>query len=107
MSDNKPLWMPPGSVRSIMAMAIILPVPFFVYTNTKIPGEYWAMASIVMGLYFYQKLSGQKPGTQQGDQSGSEDLFMKLSLAEQENRVLKEKLDNPQEVVVSPVNHKE
>lgn len=113
MSSNNepgPLWMPTGSIRSLLAVVIICSIPAFIAMRIPIPEMYWAMAGAVVGLYFYQskKIAGTPTNPDGSELSElNEDIFLKLSLQGREIEEINKKLEKPQEISLRGVNHTE
>lgn len=52
---NQPLWLPPGSVRAILALVLVLAVVALAFAGRIDAKEILPLASLVVGAYFVQK----------------------------------------------------
>lgn len=51
--DDKPLWMPEGSVRGLLAMGLVLGITgFLLLTGQEVPDALWGLDGTVVGFYF-------------------------------------------------------
>lgn len=82
-----PLWMPNGSVRSVLAMSVILSIPVMLIMQIPVPAEYWGFAGTVIALYF-----GNRGGESKEDASALSDELkaLKASQAATADQVLKQ-----------------
>lgn len=55
LRNDKPLWMPPGSVRSILALAV---VAAYIFGQVNIE-----VATLVLGFYFVQRITEEANGS--------------------------------------------
>ena len=63
MNPKAPLWMPYGSVRAILALALVL-VACWGFAADKITGEaFIALASSVVAFYFRTKAGATNPNS--------------------------------------------
>lgn len=57
LNNRQPLWMPEGSIRAVLALAIILPITVIMlrsgisFTGDQVIG----LASLILSAYFIQK----------------------------------------------------
>ena len=49
---EKPLNLPPGSVRAILAIAIVLGILLLSLLNKSIPDQLWTAGAMIIGFYF-------------------------------------------------------
>ena len=49
---EKPLNLPPGSVRAILAIAIVLGILLLSLLNKSIPDQLWTAGVMIIGFYF-------------------------------------------------------
>lgn len=57
MSENgKPLWLPAGSVRAILALGITATLCYAFLFRGDVPERLFEMALLVAGAYFIQKV---------------------------------------------------
>lgn len=54
LDKNNPLWLPPGSVRAIIALIIVITTMVLFVVGTA-PGELVAVAATIVGFYFTQR----------------------------------------------------
>ena len=52
---NQPLWLPPGSVRAILALVLVLAVVALAFAGRIDAKEVLPLASLEVGAYFVQK----------------------------------------------------
>lgn len=52
---NQPLWLPPGSVRAILALVLVLAVVALAFAGRIDAKEVLPLASLVVGAYFVAK----------------------------------------------------
>ena len=64
LRDDKPLWMPEGSVRALLAVGLLLGLTaFLLVTGEPVPEELWMLDGVVATFYFTQA-----PARQRGDE---------------------------------------
>ena len=54
-NNNKPLWLPQGSVRSIIALAFVAVVIVAVLKVMEVPQPLWDLTLVIVGFYFGTK----------------------------------------------------
>ena len=53
LRDDKPLWMPEGSIRALLALGLLLGVTgYLLVTHQEVPGELWTLDGTVAAFYF-------------------------------------------------------
>jgi hypothetical protein len=50
--DDKPLWMPEGSVRATLAYVCWGLCSYLLVTGTAVPEELWTLSGVVTAFYF-------------------------------------------------------
>lgn len=62
LNNKQPLWMPPGSVRAIMGLAVTGALTFIALRSNVVlsADQIVGLGSLVLGFYFVQK-SAQRP----------------------------------------------
>jgi len=50
--ENQPLGMPKGSVRALIALAVVSTVMYLVTFQVNIPDQFWTIAIAVIAFYF-------------------------------------------------------
>lgn len=66
MNRNQPLWMPPGSVRALLALLIVVPIAIVILRSpiTITSDQLIGLASLVLSAYFIVKAAAS--GTRGG-----------------------------------------
>jgi len=52
LTEFEPLALPKGSIRALITLLIILPVPYIVIKRIEVPGEYWIAVIGIITYYF-------------------------------------------------------
>jgi len=60
-NNNNPLWLPKGSIRSIIALGIVSAAIVAVFKLIEVPQPLWDLALVVIGFYFGTKVGSEKP----------------------------------------------
>lgn len=57
LNRNQPLWMPGGSVRSILALVLVLATVALVLSGQPAPDNFYALVVAVVSFYFAGAMS--------------------------------------------------
>lgn len=52
LDKNYPLWLPPGSIRSLIALVLVIAAVIGYYSNVEVPLE---LLTLVLGFYFLDR----------------------------------------------------
>ena len=58
MSNDNPLWLPEGSVRSIIAVVLLLATLVGPYVGVGVPEAQWGLLGAVIVYYFETRRNG-------------------------------------------------
>jgi hypothetical protein len=58
MNGKNPLWLPEGSVRSIIAVALLLATLLGPYVRVSVPEAQWGLLGAVIVWYFESRRNG-------------------------------------------------
>ena len=98
-----PLFLPEGSIRAIIVLAILLPLPFFIFHGIIIDEYYKFLATSLIGYLFGKFIDGNDEKGKKERQELQEQLsklqvqneIQKLSLAQQQhNPIIVPQQDN-------------
>ena len=59
-NNNNPLWLPKGSIRSILALGIVSAAIAAVFKLMEVPQSLWDLALVVVAFYFGSKVASQR-----------------------------------------------
>jgi uncharacterized membrane protein len=66
MNRNEPLWLPPGSIRAVIALLLVLAFVWVVIRSGIVieAKDLNTIVILVLGFYFIAKAATQRPGGQ-------------------------------------------
>ena len=59
INEEEPLWLPKGSIRALIALALVIAVCSITAATGTVPKELLAVVSVIIGFYFGVKVSGR------------------------------------------------